>query len=141
MTTTPLVCIVDDAADYRFLVETIFKRFLPDYSLRSFANGPAFLDALPQLSEKPNLVLLDQHMPPLSGYQTLVALKQRSDYQSIPVVMISADASHSEIASFYQAGAATFLPKPTDFSALKEMLLAACQYISIPSESRNSFLT
>ena len=132
MASTLSVCLVDDAADYRFLVETIFERFLPDYSLRLFDSGRAFLDALPQLGDKPNLVLLDQHMPGWSGYQTLVALKQQTGYRSIPVVMMSADSSHSEVSSFYQAGAATFLAKPTDFDALKETLLAACQYASKP---------
>ena len=133
MTSILSVCLVDDADDYRVLVEAIFKRYLPNYSLGLFANGQAFLDALPQLSNKPNLVLLDQHMPQLSGYQTLVALKQQTDYRSIPVVMMSSDASHSEIGSFYQAGARSFLAKPTDFNALKEMLLSACQLASNPS--------
>jgi DNA-binding NtrC family response regulator len=135
------VCVIDDTADYRFLVEVIFKRYLPDYSLRLFVNGQAFLDTLPQLGERPNLVILDQHMPLLSGYQTLVALKQQHPYRSIPVVMMSADASHSEIKSFYQAGATTFIPKPMDFDALKEALLAACQWASNPSQSLNIPLT
>ncbi|GAB3226909.1 response regulator [Spirosoma arcticum] len=132
MSAVPQVCLIDDSADYRFLVEAIFKRYLSAYSFRLFASGPAFLDSLPRLDEKPDLILLDQHMPQLSGYQTLIALKGQTDYQSIPVVIMSADASHSEISSFYQAGAATFLPKPTDFNALKETLLAACQYASQP---------
>lgn len=132
MTSTLSVCLVDDADDYRFLVEAIFKRYLPSCSLSLFANGQAFLDALPQLSEKPNLVLLDQHMPQLSGYQTLLALKQQPKYRSIPVVMMSADASHSEIGSFYQAGAKSYLVKPTDFNALKETILGACQLVSNP---------
>lgn len=124
------VCLVDDTADYRSLVELIFKGYLPGCSLRSFENGQAFLNTLQQLSEKPNLVLLDQHMPGLSGYQTLVALKQQAQYRFIPIVMMSADASHSEISSFYGAGAATFLPKPMDFNTLTETLLTACQYAS-----------
>lgn len=126
------VCLVDDSVDYCLLVGAIFKRYLPAYSLHTFVNGQAFLDALPQLDEKPNLVLLDQHMPPLSGYQTLVALKQQINYRSIPVVLMSTDASHSEIKSFYEAGASHFLPKPTDFNALKETIVAACQYASQP---------
>lgn len=126
------VCLVDDTTDYRLLVEAIFNRSLPAYSLRLFVHGQAFLDALPRLGEKPNLVLLDQHMPQLNGYQTLVALKQQTDYRSIPVVMMSADASHSEIKRFYEAGATSFLTKPTDFSALTETLLAACQLASKP---------
>lgn len=132
MTSTLSVCLVDDADDYRFLVEAIFKRYLSSYSLGLFANGQAFLDALPQLSERPNLILLDQHMPHLSGYQTLVALKRQTEYRSIPVVMMSGDASHSEIGSFYQAGAKSYLVKPTDFNALKETILEACQLASHP---------
>ncbi|MBD2755159.1 response regulator [Spirosoma validum] len=130
MNAVPQVCLVDDTADYRFLVESIFERYIPAYSLRLFVNGQAFLDTLPLMDEKPNLVLLDQHMPQLSGYQTLVALKHQTNYWSIPVVMMSADASHSEISSFYEAGATSFLTKSTDFNALTETLLAACQHAS-----------
>jgi CheY-like chemotaxis protein len=130
MATAPLVCLVDDANDYRLLAETIFKRYLSAYSLGLFTSGQAFLDALPQMGEKPNLILLDQHMPQLSGYQTLVALRHQMAYRSIPVVMMSTDASQSEVSSFYQAGATSFLRKPTDFNALKETLLVACQYAS-----------
>ena len=130
MTSNLSVALVDDAADYRLVVAAIFKRHFPSCLLRLFVSGQAFLDALPQLGKKPNLVLLDQHMPQLSGYQTLVELKQQTLYRSLPVVMMSADASHSEITSFYEAGATTFLAKPTDFNSLKETLLAACQYAS-----------
>lgn len=126
------VYVVDDTADYRLLIGEIFKRYFPNYSLYLFANGQAFLDELPQMSQKPNLVLLDQHMPQLDGYQILMALKRQPDYRSIPVVMMSSDASHSETSNFYEAGAATFLTKATDLNGLKEMLLAACQYANKP---------
>lgn len=127
-----VIYLVDDAADYRHLSETIFKQYMPSYSLRLFESGQAFLNALPLQREKANLVILDQHMPGLTGHQTLMALKQQTDYRSLPVVMMSADASHSEISSFYEAGAVSYLTKPQDFNVLKDTLLAACQYASIP---------
>ena len=126
----PLVCLVDDTDDYRSLVETIFTRYIPVYSLRLFASGQRFLDALPQLEETVNLLILDQHMPGLSGHQTLLALRREPNYHSLPVVVMSSDASHSEIKSFYEAGAVCYLPKQVDFNALKETLLIACQYAS-----------
>lgn len=103
---------------------------MPTFWLSLFESGQAFLDALLEMDKKPDLVLLDQHMPGLSGYQTLVALKKQTYYRSIPVVMMSADASHSEIKSFYEAGVTAFLPKPLEFDALKQTLLTACQYAS-----------
>lgn len=135
MTKTPLICVIDDTADYLLLVETTFNRFWPEYSLRSFANGQDFLDALPHLSVKPDLILLDQHMPQLSGYLILTSLKSQTKCRSIPVVMMSAASSHLEISSFYQAGAAAFIAKPTDFSELKEAMQVACQYASRYTES------
>ena len=128
--TAPLVCIVDDADDYRFLLETNFKQYLPNCLLHLFTDGEDFLAALPQLSQKPQLIILDQHMPGWSGHQTLIALKQQTIYRSIPVVMMSADATHSEIACFYQAGAAAFLRKSVEFNGLQENLLNAYQYAS-----------
>ncbi len=127
-TTAPLVCIVDDATDFLFLVEEAFTRYIPAYSVRAFDTGQAFLDGLAQLAEKPTLLLLDQHMPHLSGYQTLVALKQQPEYRSITVVMFSADASHSEMVSFYQAGAEMFIRKPMDLMGLQDALRLACAY-------------
>ena len=46
MKSAQLTCIVDDAADYRFILQQLFKRFLPDYPVRFFADGQAFLDEL-----------------------------------------------------------------------------------------------
>lgn len=127
-----LICLVDDAADYHVVVNATLKRCLPHGQLSSFLDGQAFLDELILMSKKPHLIILDQHMPGWSGHQTLLALKQQPACRFIPVVMMSMDASYSEVASFYQAGAATFLRKPTDFNAFQEILLMACQYASKP---------
>lgn len=126
----PVVCLVDNTADYRFLVDVIFTRYMPAYRLHLFESGQGFLDALPELGESINLVILDQHMPGLSGYQTLLAIRRETNHRSLPVVIMSSDASHSEIKSFYEAGVTSYLPKQVDVDALKESLLAACQYAS-----------
>ncbi len=123
------VCLVDDAADFRFLVDAIFNQYMPTVSLRQYENGRVFLEGLPYLGATPNLILLDQHMPYLDGYQTLLDLK-RGAFSSIPVIMMSADASHSETNRAYEAGARLYLKKPIDFTELKDELLKACRYAS-----------
>lgn len=131
MPTFPVsVCLVDDSADYRFLIQTVLKRQIPHCQLHLFADGQALLAGLPHLSEMPSLILLDQHMPGWNGHQTLVVLKQHPMYRAIPVVVMSADATHTEVTSFYQAGANRFLPKSMDLNALQESLLVAYQYAS-----------
>ncbi|GAB3642692.1 response regulator [Spirosoma arcticum] len=123
-----LLCIVDDDADYRFLVQQVFSRFLSAYPMRLFPSGKALLDELPQMSEQPNLILLDRHMPDLDGHQTLLYLKQQSAYQKIPVVMMSAHASLFEIEDCYKAGVNSFLFKKSGLAPLKDTLSAVCQY-------------
>lgn len=70
------VYVVDDATDYRFLVQQVFSRFLPQYTVSLFAGGDVLLHHLQTSSERPALILLDLHMPGLSGLQTLTRLKQ-----------------------------------------------------------------
>lgn len=69
-------------------------------------------------------------MPGWSGHQTLIALKQHSAYRVLPVVMMSADATFSEVTSSYWAGDSTYLVKPLDLNGLHDSLQVAYQYVS-----------
>lgn len=128
MASTSQIYLVDDAADYRFILQQIFNQFLPTYSVSLFADGNVFLKALAQSSQLPDLIVLDRHMPGLDGQQLLVHLKKHSTYKKIPVVMISADASIEEINACYELGTNSFLYKPMDLQSLREQFGLICQY-------------
>lgn len=128
MTSTPQICVIDDAADYRFVLQQVFSRFLPTYSVALYADGNRFLDALSELSQLPNLILLDRHMPGLDGHQLLLHLKRHPLYKRIPVVMMSGDASGLEVNDCYEACANSFLHKAVGFDSLREQLALVCQY-------------
>lgn len=128
MDLTPQVYLIDDRADYRFLVQQVFSRHLSAYSLSLFSDGRSFLDTLPQVNRLPNLILLDRHMPHLDGHQTLLLLKAHPVYKKIPVVMISDDASVPEIDGCYEGGANSFLRKPIAFDSLKDQMGLICHY-------------
>lgn len=123
-----LVCIVDDKADYRFLIQQVFSHQLPAYSIRLFSGGESLLEALSTLDQLPSLILLDRHMPELDGYQTLLRLKEHPNYRKIPVVMMSADASNADIDRCYAAGLNSFVLKQTNFTAFRESIAVICQY-------------
>lgn len=128
MASSPLICVVDDQADFRFLLQQIFYSYLPTYPVYFFDSGYALLDELLDLSPKPSLILLDRHMPNLDGHQTLLSLKGNSLYKRIPVVMMSADAADWEINGCYEAGVNSFLEKKMDFQELKKVVERVCQY-------------
>lgn len=128
MASTHLICVVDDQADFRFLLQQIFYNYLPAYPVYFFDSGYALLDELVDLNAKPSLILLDRHMPHLDGHQTLLRLKGNPIYKKIPVVMMSGDASAIEINGCYEAGVNSFLLKKMNFPLMKEMIEAVCRY-------------
>jgi PAS domain S-box-containing protein len=60
----------------------------------------------------PDLVLLDLNLPDLGGEVVLRRLKEDDRTRDIPVVIVSADASQSQVERLREAGAAGYLTKP-----------------------------
>lgn len=67
---------------------------------------------------RPALILLDLHLPDLAGELVLARLKSNPELASIPVVMISADATPGQAERLLQAGAHAYLTKPIDLGVL-----------------------
>ena len=63
---------------------------------------------------RPDLILLDLHLPDIGGSEVLTRLKSDSRTSAIPVIMLSADATKSQINKLMVAGASDYLTKPLD---------------------------
>jgi len=75
---------------------------------------------------QPDLILLDLHLGGKDGGEVLRRLKQDDQTASIPVVMVSADATPGQIERLLALGAQSYLTKPLDiklFIQLVEELL------------------
>jgi CheY-like chemotaxis protein len=62
----------------------------------------------------PDLILLDLHLPDMAGEEALRRLREDPRTRTIPVVMISADATQAQINRLLAAGADEYLTKPLD---------------------------
>ena len=122
------VYIVDDEADYRFLIQQVFARYLPQYTVSLFSGGNALVDHLKTNAGRPALILLDLHMPGMNGQQTLSQLKQEPNWKSIPVVMVTSATSAHEIQSCYETGANSCLAKATGLDPMRQQLSLICDY-------------
>jgi CheY-like chemotaxis protein len=75
---------------------------------------------------RPDLILLDMHLPDLMGDEVLRRLQAEPRTRAIPVVVLSADAVPAHIARTRAAGAAAYLTKPLDvkqfLATLEEIL-------------------
>ena len=63
-------------------------------------------------SQNPQLVLLDLDLPDIHGSKVLKELQAQPETAKIPVIVISADATPSQIERMLTAGARNYLTKP-----------------------------
>ena len=64
--------------------------------------------------QRPDLVVLDLHLPDVSGLDVLARLKADGSTREIPVVVLTADASRSQSDRVRRLGAVEYLTKPID---------------------------
>ena len=78
---------------------------------------------------RPDMILLDMHLPDISGMELLRYLKADLATSTIPVVIVSADALDSQISTALGFGAVRYLTKPVNvnelLSVVDELLAAA----------------
>jgi CheY-like chemotaxis protein len=70
----------------------------------------------------PALVLLDLHLPDISGDEVLQRLRDDPVTAEIPLVIVSADATPGQIQRLLNAGALAYLTKPIDVGELLGIL-------------------
>jgi CheY-like chemotaxis protein len=71
---------------------------------------------------RPQLVLLDVHLPDISADEVLRQLRADPRTSGIPVVMLSADATPAAVEHFLAAGAVRYLTKPFDIDQLLQIV-------------------
>jgi signal transduction histidine kinase/CheY-like chemotaxis protein len=64
--------------------------------------------------QRPDLILLDMHLPDISGLELLRHLKQDDAAADIPVVVVSADATPEHMREALVSGALHYVTKPLD---------------------------
>ncbi|MEZ0606946.1 response regulator [Fibrella sp. WM1] len=125
-----MIYVVDDAADYLFLVQQVFKLFLPQYAVRFFADGLDLMQHIDQTDDPilPSVIVLDVDMPKLDGLQTLERLKQLPGWKVVPVVMISNRTDEQFVVACYKRGASSCLVKPLNINELRRNMELLGQY-------------
>lgn len=113
------VLYVEDNLSNLALVQRILAR-RPDVRLIEATQGQAGLDLA--RAHRPDLILLDLHLPDIHGSEVLRLVKSDPKTREIPVVVISADATQGQIERLLAAGARGYLTKPLDVRKLLSLL-------------------
>lgn len=120
---------VEAAADCGFTINT-----------RIAADGESSLTMVrhPQSGRLPSLIILDLNLPRKNGLEVLSELKANSDYQPIPVLVLSTSGSERDITACYIRQANAYIKKPVDFDRYCDLLKRITQFwfvtVSLPHE-------
>ncbi|HEX4490169.1 MAG TPA: ATP-binding protein [Acidimicrobiia bacterium] len=109
------VLYVEDNPANIMLVRRLLDR-RPHITLRTAKLGAEGIAAA--TDSPPDLVLLDLNLPDLSGELVLQRLRADPRTRAIPVIVVSADATPTQIERLRALGAADYVTKPFDIGAL-----------------------
>jgi CheY-like chemotaxis protein len=102
--------IEDDPVNFT-LVERILE-FRPTLTLMHARSGGSGVELAH--AHQPKLILLDLNLPDMHGSEVLRQLQDEPATAKVPVVVLSADATPSQIERLLTAGARNYLTKPFD---------------------------
>ena len=107
---TPKVAlVVEDDDQIAYLLRFILER--EGFKVEAAADGRLAND-LVMNRPTPALVLLDVMLPFMDGYQLLAAIRARKDWETVPVLMLTAKSQEKDIVRALDSGAADYMVNP-----------------------------
>ncbi len=119
MSTPRHILIVEDSKESVDYISQILKNNEYPYSVAN--NGAEAIEAMKE--KRPDLVLLDLHMPVMNGLEALRQIKQRKPL--IEVIMLTGHGTMQTAIDGMKLGAFDFLIKPTETEELVEKIRRA----------------
>ena len=106
--------IEDNPSNVDLLAGILRRR--PGWTLTHAGTGSLGLELAG--TTEPTVILLDLHLPDIKGLQVIKALRDNSSTARIPVAVLSADATSSQVGQLLDAGAQKYFTKPIDVAEI-----------------------
>ena len=118
------ILLVDDDIDDRLIFAEILHTMDEDTLLVSAENGLEMIALLEKTQEEdlPEMIILDQNMPKMTGKESLAFLKASPRYRRIPTIIYSTFQVTDFFRECLELGAEYVLPKPDTMQAYREMI-------------------
>lgn len=120
------ILLVEDDEGDAFLTENALRSGHVPFALHVVNTGEEALDFLYHRGEhrgavRPDLILLDLHLPGIDGKEVLRELKAHAHLRRIPVVVLTSSRAESDILRSYNLHANSYMVKPGDPSIFERL--------------------
>lgn len=110
------VLIIDDDEHMAQFIKTIFEE---EGDIAHICTNPNMALAL-AIQYMPQLIIIDVHMMPISGFEVALALRANEKLEDIPLVFISGSDDNKTGLLAFTVGATAFIKKPINAKQLIE---------------------
>lgn len=125
--TRHLLIVDDDLDDQELLLEALKEAGFTGEISRA-DDGDEALAHIRGDSPRPDLILLDLHMPRMRGFEVLAQMGADPALRAIPVVVLTTSWSEEDISRAYQLGVNSFIIKPVLFDELVQTAQSLLHY-------------
>ena len=112
------ILIVDNNKTDRILYSKILKNITPDYSVDIVSNGQEALDVIS--SSSPALVITENEMPLMNGYDFIIELIRLNVFNKLPVIVLSGKIDRNISQDYAELGVEYIFKKPVNLKDFKE---------------------
>lgn len=124
-----ILLIEDNPAHAEIVIRNLEEHRIVD-KIYHVLDGEAALDFLyhrgryadPQSNPRPHLILLDLHLPKITGLQVLQTIKQDPELLAIPVVVLTTSEAERDLTTAYESYVNSYLVKPIDFERFSQLI-------------------
>ncbi|MGL4492515.1 MAG: hybrid sensor histidine kinase/response regulator, partial [Tannerellaceae bacterium] len=100
--------VVDDTEANLLLLKALLQKV--GFKIITAKNGLDALDLVEK--EKPDLLLLDVMMPIMDGYQTALKIREKPEFDTLPIIFLTALNSSEDVVKGFSNGGNDFITKP-----------------------------
>lgn len=111
----PMVLVIDDDPDICKLLQMFLK--MENIDTRTAANREEIVAEF-RRSPLPDMVLLDVHLTDVNGFDVLAKMRQHPMLKTLPVIMLTAEATREAVLKGILGGADGYITKPFEIHPL-----------------------
>jgi len=127
------ILLIEDSPDDADLMVAALEESNLAIRVTVIEDGEAAMDYLRRRNEyekaaRPDLILLDLHLPRKNGFEVLAEVKQDAGLRSIPVIILTSSDNENTILTAYDGHANCYVTKPVDQEEFAQAVLKIERY-------------
>jgi CheY-like chemotaxis protein len=118
----PKLLYVEDDAASRRVMQMTGRMLAETLEIVIFEDSADFSARLLNVQPPPDLILLDIHVTPYTGFEMYAMIRQMHQFDGTPVVALTASVMNEEVQLLHDAGFHGVLSKPLNIDVFSEVV-------------------